>query len=119
MKKQLFLLMMMMSFTASAFAVEEVEIGGLWYELVSKAKEAKVIQYKNGTKYCGDIIIPETVEYDGDTYSVTSIGTYAFSYCSGLLSVIIPGSVADIESGAFTGCSGLTSVMIPNSVKII
>ena len=51
--------------------------------------------------------------------SVTSIGDYAFSYCSGLTSVTIPNSVTSINEYAFSGCSGLTSVTIPNSVTSI
>ena len=51
--------------------------------------------------------------------SVTSIGTYAFWYCSGLTSVTIPNSVTSIGYAAFSGCSGLTSVTIPNSVTEI
>ena len=89
MKKQLLLLVMLLSAAASAFAVE-TEIDGLWYEVVVKAKEAKVIQYKNNVKYNGDIVIPETVLYEGVTNSVTSIGDYAFLGCFGLTSVTIP-----------------------------
>ena len=51
--------------------------------------------------------------------SVTSIGDYAFSYCSGLTSVTIPNSVTSINEYAFSGCYGLTSVTIPNSVTSI
>ena len=43
----------------------------------------------------------------------------AFSYCSGLTSVIIPNSVTSIGYRAFEGCSGLTSVTIPSSVTFI
>jgi hypothetical protein len=52
---------------------------------------------------------------------VTSIGDYAFSYCSGLTSVKIPNSVTSIGARAFDGCSGLTltSITIPNSVTSI
>ena len=42
--------------------------------------------------------------------SVTSIGEFAFAYCSGLTSVAIPNSVTSIGDGAFAYCSGLTSV---------
>ncbi|MBR5643224.1 MAG: leucine-rich repeat domain-containing protein [Salinivirgaceae bacterium] len=51
--------------------------------------------------------------------SVTSIGNYAFSGCSGLTSVSIPNSVTSIGSNAFDDCTGLTSVTIPNSVTSI
>jgi hypothetical protein len=50
---------------------------------------------------------------------VTSIGSYAFSGCSGLTSITIGNSVTSIGSAAFSGCSGLTSITIPNSVTSI
>ncbi|MDY5736746.1 MAG: leucine-rich repeat protein, partial [Candidatus Onthomorpha sp.] len=50
--------------------------------------------------------------------SVTSIGNTAF-YCSGLTSITIPNSVTSIGNNAFLGCSGLTSITIPNSVTSI
>ncbi|MBR6892963.1 MAG: leucine-rich repeat domain-containing protein [Bacteroidaceae bacterium] len=111
MKKQLLLIMMLLSAAASAFAVE-VEIDGLWYEMVAKAKVAKVIQYKNDVKYNGDIVIPETVVYEGVTRSVTSIGDLAFLYCYGLTSVTIPNSVTSIGGGAFRDCHGLKKVIV-------
>ena len=72
--------------------------------------------YSYSNEYTGDVVIPETVTYGGKTYSVTSIGSYAFEYCSGLTSVTIPNSVTNIDDWAFDDCSGLTSVTIPNSV---
>ena len=51
--------------------------------------------------------------------SVTSIGNYAFSGCTGLTSVTIGDSVTSIGGSAFYGCTGLTSVTIPDSVTSI
>ena len=50
---------------------------------------------------------------------VTSIGNYAFYYCTGLTSVTIPDSVTSIGNYAFYYCTGLTSVTIPDSVTSI
>ena len=66
-----------------------------------------------------DVVIPSTVTYNGTTYSVTSIGDYAFSNCSGLTSIAIPNSITSIGNRAFSNCSGLTFVSIPNSVIVI
>ncbi len=67
----------------------------------------------------GDLEIPETVEYNSITYSVTRIGDKAFNGCGELTSVSIPNSVTSIGEYAFEDCTELTSVTIPNSVTSI
>ena len=70
-------------------------------------------------EYTGNVVIPESVEYNGNTYPVTTIGNDAFHGCSGLTSVRIPNSVTSIDDDAFRYCIGLTSVTIPNKVESI
>lgn len=96
---------------------DEVEIDGIYYNLVLKNKEAEVI--KNPNKYTGRVEIPESVAYDGVNYSVTSIGNSAFQSCVSLTYITIPNSVTSIGSSAFSRCSGLISLTIPNSVTTI
>lgn len=50
---------------------------------------------------------------------VTSIGDYAFTWCSGLTSINIPNSVTSIGNAAFYTRSRLTSITIPNNVTNI
>ena len=54
-----------------------------------------------------------------DLKGLTSIGDYAFYYCSILTSITIPNSVTSIGSYAFYYCYKLTSVTIGNSVTSI
>ncbi len=66
-----------------------------------------------------EIVIPNSIKINGISYSVTEIGTFAFSGCRGLTSVTIPNSVTTIGDCAFYDCRGLTSVTIGNSVTSI
>ena len=74
---------------------------------------------ENRSSISGRVEIPGTVEGDGVSIKVVSIGEYAFSRCSRLTEVTIPGSVTKIGWGAFYGCSGLTGVSIPDGVTKI
>ena len=119
-------LMSMVGAKASAHDIAVANIDGvtIYYNYINDNTELEVCyrgsssdSYSN--EYSGDVVIPETINYDGTTYSVTSIGDYAFYRCSGLTSVTIPNSVTSIGNNSFSGCSGLTSVTIPNSVTSI
>ena len=74
------------------------------------------------TRYVGndsEVVIPSSIQINGTTYNVTSIGDEAFYNCSSLTSITIPNSVTSIGSKAFYFCSSLTSITIPNSVTSI
>ena len=65
------------------------------------------------------VTIPESIIYNGTSYSVTSIGDHAFLNCSSLTSITIPNSVTSIGSNTFRDCSSLTSITIPSSITSI
>ena len=62
--------------------------------------------------YSGDVVIPDTVTYDGTTYPVTSIEATAFARCTELTSIVVPNSVTEIGQEAFGNCPGLTSIVV-------
>ena len=110
----LLILSLFSSFSALALAYG-CKVDGIYYDITPANRTASVTR----VSYSGGVIIPETIAFDGTTYSVTSIGDGAFANHSGLTSVTIPNSVTSIGNYAFFNCSGLTSVTIPNSVTSI
>lgn len=93
---------------------DAVEIDGIFY--ICKDHQAEVVS--NPNKYRGDVVLPESVNYEGDDYIVTSVGEKAFYRCYDLKSVDIPNSVIGIGQDAFSFC-GITSVIIPDNVYSI
>lgn len=108
----LLLLAILLPATAAAY---DFEVDGIYYNI--NGSDATVTSGDYG--YAGDITIPETVTYNGMTYSVTGIGYMAFYNCSSLTSVTIGNSVTSIGDNAFSKCTGLTNIIIPNSVTKI
>ncbi len=95
----------------------------IYYNWIKEKTELEVSHkdshYSYYEEYSGKVDIPESVEYEGKSYSVTSICSSAFRDCSGLTSVTIPNSMTFIGSEAFMNCSGLISVTIPDKVTSI
>ena len=100
-----------------------------WCDVLKKAEFANIASLCKihfGDRSANPLFSAHHLYVDGEEItkvfipdSVTSIGDYAFSDCSGLTSVSIPNSVTSIGEEAFYGCSALTSVTIPNSVTYI
>lgn len=89
---------------------------GIYYQINSDQTSVTVQNDGSFNTYSGDVVIPPTVDYNGDTYTVTSIGYQAFKDCTDLTSVRLPENVVYILNEAFMNCSSLTSITIPSSV---
>ena len=104
-------------FAGCLFAnAEAVNIDGISYEFDDDNKTAVIIQ----VDFSGDVVLPETVAYLGNVYTVTTIGNggWVFEH-SGPVSVTIPSTVTAIADYAFYACRGLTSIDIPSNVETI
>ena len=74
-------------------------VNGIYYEF----SEAGATVVSGTNKYTGSVTIPPSVNTGGKTYSVTSIGGFAFENCSGLTSITIGSGVTSIGGYAFYG----------------
>ena len=119
MKKTLLFLSLLLT-SLGGFAYDAC-IDGIYYNF-SGTNATVTYQYASGntaSDYAGDIVIPATVTYNGTTYSVTTIGYFAFNGCANVTSIVIPNGVTKIDPCAFQGCSGLTSIDTPSSMRTI
>ena len=83
------------------------KVDGIFYNILNSTDLTVEVTYEGYSsnsykeEYSGVVIIPSSVTYNSRTYSVTSIGNYAFEDCSSLTSVTIPNSVTSIGYEAF------------------
>lgn len=65
------------------------------------------------------VVIPSSVKYKGDNYSVTSIGAGAFFRFNNLTSVSLQEGLICIGDNAFEGCGKLQEISLPDSLQAI
>lgn len=97
------------------------EVENIWYTITSDQTVCLVIEPSasgSGTSfvmrktYEGDIIIPETVTYEGTTYTVTAVENGTFMESPKLTSVSIPATVTDLGKTPFSACSKLNAITV-------
>lgn len=84
--------------------------GGLWFKATSETT-ARLVASKDDP-YVGDIVIPETVSYEGLTMTVNAIGQGAFSSDSLMTSVFIPKTIESIRDFSFEACYSLERITV-------
>ena len=82
---------------------------GLIFTIDKENMEAEVVTLLNSTD---KIVIPASIEFEGETYSVTCIGNNAFKDCSNLASITIPPTLKRVKTGAFKNCTSLAKVIV-------
>lgn len=130
MKKYIFPLLIAIFTAIQTFAYDFSAVSPsehiLYYDIISQEDKTVNVTYEKNTNEpyenppVGDLIIPGTVEYDGETYTVIGVGKRydrPFYNCTKLTSVTIQEGVKVIGEQAFQSCTKLKKVVLPNSVE--
>lgn len=98
---------------------QQFEAAGLYYNVISDSEVEVAQAWIDGASlYHGVVIIPETVNYEGENYTVSTIAQEAFAR-SGVTEVQIPNSVTTIGESAFAYAESLRSITLPLNLKAV
>ena len=105
------LAVMLLTAIGNSFAFE---VNGLTYRVIDNDAKTVKVSYQGSDTYSNpytqaSIVIPETVDYNGNTYTVVEIGDNAFQNAA-LSSITIPATVKTIGGSAFMNCQNLQSI---------
>ena len=114
------LIVVLMAATALPASAYDFMVDSIAYNFNSDdSTTVSVVPISKTEYYKGDIVIPETVNHDGNIYQVTSIGAKAFAFCTQLTSINLPSTIVKIDFAAFLNCSNLTEIDLPDGLKTI
>ena len=119
-------------FFCCAFAYD-VEIDGICYNLLGMRYayvthrwhwsdlniDASLQSLDEATGYVGDVVVPDHITYNGNTYTVRSVSENAFAWSEGLTSVRLPSTVRAVSACAFLGCTNLRQVYMSPDFRAI
>lgn len=110
------LLVCLLIFSSMPTFAYDCKVDGIYYNL-DEFDRIACVTYSSfmGNSYSGVVNIPESIEYDDITYSVTAIEENAFSGSFELTKVVIGNNVVSIGDMAFS-VTELTEVTIGSSV---
>ncbi len=121
--KSLTLLMALGAVSTSAEAQTEsgvsVTIGYVNYYIIND--EAKVSSFENVSTFPAELEIPQSVEYNGTSYPVTTISNNCAHYSTpkNLRKLVLPEGLKTIGSHVFIGGNNLTEVVLPSTLTEI
>ncbi len=125
------LALLLMASTASAYDFEAVcSTGQTLYYNINPDSLSVTVTYPEYDSACNNYyygynmptgipIIPETVSYQNNAYTVTAIGAHAFYHCNGLNTVILPQTVTSIGNYAFYLATLNGHFVVPDQVTFI
>lgn len=95
-------------------------VDSLNYRVNDDGSTVTVTSHISGKFAYGDLLIPETVSYDGKNYTITVVGDKAFDGCWGLSgNLSIPSTVTRIGENAFSYCQFKGGLNLPANLTYI
>lgn len=117
-----FTLAVMVLITVNIFPAKadyDFKVNNLYYTIESMDnRTCAVCAPPQSGKYQGNIVIPQTVVYNGATFTVVAIDKNAFWDCP-ITSIKLPNTLQVIRTSAFSDCKNLSSVKLPEGLKEI
>ncbi|MCH5218720.1 MAG: leucine-rich repeat protein [Muribaculaceae bacterium] len=111
-------------FTIATFCLDmsaaKVVIDDITYETLSVKDKTATVYVENGSKaQLVSAHILESVEIDGEQYTITTIKESGFRNCGKLKDIVLPPSLKIIEGGAFISCPEITEIVFPDKLEKI
>lgn len=101
--------------STSVIAVGEMQTGGLSFYF----GDTDALLYNVDTDVTGsDVVIPATVEQDGNSYTVNEMRAALLKNSAAVKSVTIPASITQIPNDAFLNCTSLNAVTFASGSQL-
>ena len=104
-----------MAVLCSVVANAQFDYEGITYKVSGTTAIIQKPSAAIGT-YSGDIVIPETVPYNGKDYTVVSAVATAFKGNEAITSIQLPNTVNKFIKGQFSKCTNLKKANIPTAI---
>ena len=115
MKKFLLTLFVIFSSMVCAGAYDFM-VDGIYYDINEDGTTLAIVPDESYKDITGDLVLPDTVTYNGTKYTVKFINNEAFKNCNGLTSVTLPNTVTVVGMMAFQHCDSLETLTIGTSL---
>ena len=116
-------LLLLLALSCSAYA-EYFLVDGLYYtlqadgtaklvsenEVLNDGESSIPIGFSNG--YRGDVVVPSSVEYNGEMHEVTAVSDYVFLGSTALTSITLPATVTQLGPTPFANSTKLNTITV-------
>lgn len=109
--------------TSTTQIITIIEVEDIFYQLNLEKHTATVVKDTiNNYQTIVDLVIPETVTYEGVDYTITNIGNNAFNRCEALTTIELPSTLEEIGKMAFLNSPKINKVtchaVVPPTFKV-